>query len=305
MVSSKALWGTAIVLSLFAHAGAAAILTLSPEPEPEVAQIAGGVVAEVAMLGNGAFEAIESGEPEKVEPTDEIEPETIEPVPQQVSEIQPQEITPEQVMPVESVVTPEADEIVPEMSEAIEIKEAAVEIAAIPVPDIKPEITEKPPEAIEPLRDEVKKPVEKTPEKKVEKQKKKKSGEKGNSAQAAKKGQVDGSAEVKTASLGGSKKGNAFSAGNAAASNYPGKVRNKINRAKRRVSGAGGGVATVSFTVSASGQASGIRIARSSGQPELDQAALDAVRRAAPFPAIPDGAGRASWPFSVPIAFKR
>ena len=31
----------------------------------------------------------------------------------------------------------------------------------------------------------------------------------------------------------------------------------------------------------------------------------EAVRRAAPFPEIPDGAGRASWPFSVPISFKR
>ena len=77
------------------------------------------------------------------------------------------------------------------------------------------------------------------------------------------------------------------------------------NRAKRRVAGAGGGVVTVSFTISASGEARGIRISASSGQPELDQAAMDAVRRATPFPRIPAEAGRSSWSFSVPIAFKR
>ena len=42
-----------------------------------------------------------------------------------------------------------------------------------------------------------------------------------------------------------------------------------------------------------------------SALPILDKAALDTVRRAAPFPAIPDGAGRSSWPFTVPLAFSR
>lgn len=301
MAGSKTIWGAAIVLSLITHGGAAMILTLSPEPEPDVAQVAGGVVAEVAMLGNNSFEAIESGAPEEIEPTDAVEPETFEPVPQELTAVEPQEVVPEQVMPTEVAPTPDAEEIVPETSEAIEMQGAEVEIAAIPVPDIKPEIVEKPPQMVQPLEKKAEKPVEKKPEKK----RAKKAGEKGDSKQAASKGQVDGSADVKTSALGGQKKGNASSAGNAAVSNYPGKIRSKINRSKRRVSGSGGGVATVSFTVSSSGQASGIRIARSSGQPELDQAALDAVRRAAPFPEIPDGAGRASWPFSVPIAFKR
>lgn len=304
MVSSRIVWGSAIVFSLLTHAGAAAILTLSPQAEPETAQIAGGVVAEVAMLGNDAFESIESGTPEEIETSAEIQPDTFEP--QEVALIEPQEIVPEQVMPVEAAVTPEADEIVPEMSEAIEVTNAAVEIAAIPIPDIRPEITEKPPEVVQPLQEQVEKPAEKAPPKKlVEKKNKKKAGEKGEGARTTKRGQVDGSADVKTASLGGQKSGNAATAGNAAVSNYPGKVRNKINRAKRRVAGAGSGVATVSFTVSASGEASGVRIASSSGQAELDQAAVDAVRRASPFPDIPGAAGRSSWSFSVPIAFKR
>ncbi len=301
MSGNKAIWGTAIVLSLMTHAGAAAILTYSPEPQPDVSQIAGGVVAEVAMLGNSAFEAVEAGTPEEIQPTDTVEPEAFEPVTQEVAAVEPQEIVPQEMVPTEVAPTPEAAEIVPEMSEAIEVQGAEVEIAAIPIPEIKPEIVERPPEMVKPLERKAEKPVEK---KKVE-NRKKKAGDKGDSAQALIRGQVDGSQDAKTSASGGQKKGNASSAGNAAVSNYPGKVRNKINRAKRRFNGNGGGVATVSFVVSASGQATSIRIARSSGQPALDEAALEAVRRAAPFPEIPDGAGRASWPFSVPISFKR
>jgi protein TonB len=43
----------------------------------------------------------------------------------------------------------------------------------------------------------------------------------------------------------------------------------------------------------------------SSGSPVLDKAAVETVRRAAPFPVIPEGAGRSSWPFTVPLAFTR
>jgi protein TonB len=299
MAGSKTIWSAAIVLSLITHAGAAAILTLSPEPDPDVAQVAGGaVVAEVAMLGNNAFDAIESGAPDEIQPTEEMEPETIEPVAQPVAEIEPQEVVPDEITPSEVAPTPEAEEFVPEMSEAIEIQGAEVEIAAIPIPDIRPEIVEKPPEAIQPLEKKVEKPAEKKPEKK----KAKKSGDKGNSPQAAQRGEVNGSDGVSMSSPGGQKKGSA-TVGNAAVSNYPGKVRSKINRAKRRVRGAG--VVTVAFTVSSSGQATSIRIAKSSGEPDVDQAAIEAVRRAAPFPEIPAGAGRSSWPFNVPIVFKR
>jgi protein TonB len=37
----------------------------------------------------------------------------------------------------------------------------------------------------------------------------------------------------------------------------------------------------------------------------VDQAALQAVRKASPFPPIPENAGRSSWEFSVPLAFTR
>nr|WP_298098714.1 energy transducer TonB [uncultured Shinella sp.] len=297
MSGSKWLWLGGGVLSLLAHATAAAILTMAPAQEEEPAMIAGGVVAEVAMLGSSAFEVTESGNPEDAIKPEAVEPDVTEPEPQEVAEIQPTEIQPEttEIAPVDPVVSEPVQELI--------VPSAEVEIAAVPVPEIKPEI--EPEEEIKPVP-EVKKeePVKKVERKKPKEKPVKKAGDKGKSAQSLKKGSIDGSDEAKIAAVGGQKKGNSSVAGDAAISNYKGKVRNKINRAKRRVKGGDRGTVVVSFTVSAGGQASGIRVARSSGSAALDEAALESVQRASPFPKIPDGAGRSSWPFSVPIVFK-
>ena len=97
--------------------------------------------------------------------------------------------------------------------------------------------------------------------------------------------------------------------GNAAVSNYPGLVAGKLRRSLRYPSQAKRqrlrGEVHVSFVVSKQGSAGSVRIARSSGNAILDSAALETVRRAAPFPAIPDAAGKSSWPFTVPLAFTR
>ena len=123
----------------------------------------------------------------------------------------------------------------------------------------------------------------------------------------ARRGANEGSADGTSAASKGSKRSSA--AGNAAVSNYPGKIVSKLRRALRypaaaRREGLRGEV-QVAFTVSASGGVGGVRIVRSSGSPVLDKAALETVRRAAPFPAIPADAGRSSWPFTVPLAFTR
>ncbi|MBB5042656.1 energy transducer TonB family protein [Shinella fusca] len=294
MSGSKWLWIGAGVVSLLAHAGAAAILTLAPAEKQDEALIAGGVVAEVAMLGNSAFEAVESGNPDDVIRPEEIEPDVTEPVPQQVSEIQPTEIQPETTEMV-SPVDPVASEPVQELI----VPSAEVEIAAVPVPEIKPEI--EPEQEIKPVPEKKDEPVRKVEQKKPKVVRK--AGEKGKARASTAKGEIDGSADVKTASVGGQKKGNSSAAGNAAVSNYPGKVRNKINRAKRRAPGGERGSVVVSFVVGAGGQASGIRIARSSGSGALDRAALESVQRAAPFARIPEAAGRSSWAFNIPIVF--
>ncbi len=72
------------------------------------------------------------------------------------------------------------------------------------------------------------------------------------------------------------------------------------NRPANSTAAVAQGTVVVSFSVTATGAAAGIRIASSSGHGVLDQAALAAVRRAAPFPAPPPGAPRA---FNVPMRF--
>ena len=123
----------------------------------------------------------------------------------------------------------------------------------------------------------------------------------------ARRGTADGSAQSRSASSGNA--GRSQQAGNAAVSNYPGKVVSKLRRSLRYPSQARRerlrGEVHVAFTVSAGGGVSSIRIVRGSGSPVLDQAAIETVQRAAPFPPIPQGAGRNNWPFTVPLAFTR
>lgn len=121
----------------------------------------------------------------------------------------------------------------------------------------------------------------------------------GNEAQSnTQAGEVDGTdapaAQRATA------RASAAQAGNAAVSNYPGQVVRQLQRARRpRMSDRGS--ATVSFRIASNGGLSAISVARSSGSRELDSAAIQFVRRAAPFPAPPPGAQRF---FSVPVTWQ-
>ncbi|MBK8085661.1 MAG: TonB family protein [Devosia sp.] len=81
-------------------------------------------------------------------------------------------------------------------------------------------------------------------------------------------------------------KGKANDGGTAAVGKYPGMVQSRGTRAARypaRARGARGEV-EVRFTVDAGGQVIKLALARSSGNADLDAAALAAVERAAPFP---------------------
>ena len=99
-------------------------------------------------------------------------------------------------------------------------------------------------------------------------------------------------------SSGASARRQATQAGNAAASNYPGEVMRRLSRVPRPSVRAAGS-AVVSFSVAGSGGLGSVGIARSSGSGALDRAAVQLVRRAAPFPAPPPGAQRS---FSITIA---
>ncbi|NBN62162.1 TonB family protein [Microvirga tunisiensis] len=121
-------------------------------------------------------------------------------------------------------------------------------------------------------------------------------------------GGAGGQASATALAGGAGRIGTGEAEGNAEVSNYPGLVSRALRRAlyyppsakRRRLTGE----TLVSFVVAKGGAASSIRVARSSGVPELDEAALETVRRAAPFPAIPAAARRDTWTFTIPIAFR-
>ncbi len=86
-------------------------------------------------------------------------------------------------------------------------------------------------------------------------------------------------------------------------SKYLGKLRThlekrKVNPRTRQV-----GTAVVRFTVDAAGQLLTREIATSSGNKQLDEAAIASVEKAAPFPAMPEDLVSGPIVVSVPFRF--
>lgn len=79
--------------------------------------------------------------------------------------------------------------------------------------------------------------------------------------------------------------------GSKAAANYGSSVMKKIRKTKKQRAPAKGTV-VVAFAISADGGLSSVKVLQSSGSPDLDQVALDHIRRSAPFPPPPAGADR-------------
>lgn len=216
-----------------------------------------------------------------------LEADPVEAVPPAI--VEPAETAALQPMEAEEVVT--ADE-------AVEVEEMP-ELAEAPVPTPRPEYTP-PPEPVEkPKRVARETPKAEKPHKVAHApaSKTRRETSAGHGGQAR--------ADARAGASGGG--GQARQAGNAAVSNYPGQVTRKLRRALRYPREAGRqrlrGEVAVSFVVSRDGNAGSIRVVKSSGSPILDNAALETVRRAAPFPPIPDG--RPNWPFTVPLVFTR
>lgn len=80
-------------------------------------------------------------------------------------------------------------------------------------------------------------------------------------------------------------------AGGTDAASYAKTVMKKIARLKRKAAPAKG-KATVGFEIAGDGSLKRVVVLASSGSAPLDQIAQDHIRRAAPFPAPPEGAGR-------------
>jgi protein TonB len=209
--------------------------------------------------------------------------------------------TEEQALPADSVVAETAPSAASEMDK----------IDKIPTPQPRPAAKAKPVEAKRTQEKIEEKPAKKTSKKVAEKAKsadktRKKAGSGGRNETDARRGVADGRADGQKEVSGSS--GRTSAAGNAAVSNYPGKVAARLRRSVRGVSRPARSRASsdvlVSFTVNAGGGLGGVRIARSSGSKELDKAALAIVRRAAPFPPIPPQSGRRNWAFTLPLGLR-
>lgn len=291
------LWTGAIALSILAHAGGAALL----RPGEEEANIAGGEVTEIALIGNAFENSIEAGDPdETIDPIEEAEPvEAIEPVSEQVVTE-----TAEAVQPQDADVMVPVEDLPPVID-----PNPTVTAAVAPAEEIKP---------VEEPEEEIKPEPEKVEEKKVEKPKpkpkpkkvvRKKPGVKAKVATTAQnKGRTDGIENGNSASAAGKGRSSAPDAGNAAASNYKGTIQRCMARAKRYPPAANKdrlkGTAVVQFTVSRNGSVSNVRLTKSAGSPILDKAAIATPLRAR-CPGIPAEVGRNSWQFTVPINFTR
>tara|TARA_R110002020_G_scaffold58372_4_gene160058 strand:- start:23005 stop:24021 length:1017 start_codon:yes stop_codon:yes gene_type:complete len=329
---------TAMTLSLAVHVAAAAIFI---EPEPDI-EIAGGAATSELVIGTAFSDSLMAGEPgevlEAVDPvaeTEAVETPPVEAVPVEIAstdaqsvesaiateQLSTEAVTSEQIAAVEPAPTPISE---PEALNATPLIEAlsaqSQELAALPPPrEIEP-VEEPEPEIALPENVPLPVPRPEPPETATAKPKPapqkaaKTEPKKTKADRAASKPARTGDGGKQKATASRSSSGTAAAkrttaAGNAAVSNYPGKIASKLRRSLRypgeaKRQGIRGDV-VVSFVVTGNGGVSSIRIARSSGSPVLDGAAADAVRRAAPFPPIPADAGRSSWPFSVPLGFTR
>lgn len=258
----------------------------------------------VEAVEKAVQDTVESSTPERVEPVAatkvetgrrERAPSSSETTAETIYASRAEHVEPARVKPVET-----------EVSETSEILE---DVVSPPLPESRPEVAEPAEQEPAPHKPATR-PNEMKKDKKVAAKpvsKAKTAGNGGSNQADTRRGQADGHETGQAASK--SKGGKTSAAGNAAVSNYPGKVASKLRRALRYPAAAKRqrlrGQVRVSFVVSASGAVSSVRIVSSSGSSVLDKAALETVRRAAPFPDIPKAAGRSSWPFTVPLAFSR
>ena len=247
------------VCALFAALAAHAALLV--ETEPLVAETEGGGSTASAALGNsfadftqGTLQPV-AAEQSTVQPSDPVQPIATPPAAPTIAPVS----APPVAAPTPVAMPHQAQPAPPEQSAAL------VE----PPSEQAPEATKRPPQR--PV------PAKPTP--------------RGNSALNAKAGTETGAEENRAKSAPSTQPATASGAGNAAASNYPGLVMRQISR-QRKPRTSIKGVAQVSFAIDASGGLSSVRIAQSSGSPELDDLALRQIRQAAPFPPPPSGARR-------------
>lgn len=302
-------WLACGLVVLAIHAAALVALLLRPAPPPTAGETAAAIAMELPPLPMEQAEALESadaaqsaGPSETLDTVSEITP------PEEVSEAVEAEtvaapvdptatadVPPDTVAAVDAE-TAETSEATPVETEPVTETEAidpaavaadTAEVAAVPLPPempARPMPEEKPPE-----------PVRKPPAK-----------EKPRAIADARVSTktVAPRASANSEAAAGEASQVARTASAAAARDFGSRVRAAIERRKRFPSGvASGGVASVRFTIDRSGTVLSASVVRSAGHPDLDAAALGAVRSAS-IPPIPAEMDNAQLTITVPINFR-
>ncbi|WP_421760431.1 TonB family protein [Devosia sp.] len=233
-------------------------------------------------------------EPAEHEPAEAVPPSSVKPVTAEAVEA-------DALPPVSALAVAEAVDAAPvaaaPVAESVAVTPAVATDAAKPVETTKVAAIEPPPSLdaqeepeAKPVKEPVKKAAKKTEPKKVKKP--------AAPVQQGKGGTADADAASSAAAA---SKASKAGEGNGEVSKYPGLVQRKLRRALRAAEARG--EVLVHFVVAQSGDVSSISVVKSSGNPALDKEAIATVRRAAPFPPIPESANRATWTFSMPVDF--
>ncbi|MFQ0813323.1 energy transducer TonB [Brucella anthropi] len=273
-------WIGAGILVLTVHAaGAYAIHMAQDEDQPDGAQVA-AMVVELAPEPEAPME-------EKV--ADEAQPETAEaPQDQAEPEPQPEEVTPPEPEP-QAVQEPE--EVIPDVVEAEKPE------VAVPMPVEKPEVKPEP-------KPEPKKVEKPKPEKQKAEKPKPKKAEKAPVTRQAAAPRMDVDAGEKAAA---NRRGENSASAGVSSSKWTSKLQSHMARNVRflqRKSRNAKGLVQVTFVIDPSGNVLSARLAGSSGNPDVDQLALEAARRASPVPAPPAAIAKARMPITLPLLFK-
>ena len=257
-VSSAAILSGAAALALVAEAREEPApmmldLSLMPSTAPNVA--AGAEEAPQVL-----DEVTEQSEPPEMEPPPELETDTAPDLPMQSALSLPQ------------------------------IDKPVVADLSLPPPPEEPVKEPEPEKPVEKVQKAEKKP-EKKPDPKPKKEKPKKKVETAEKVEKTEKPKEEASQAAAKAGAAGAKAGKAKGGSKMSPAAYSKAVMKKVRSTKKKKVKARG-VAVVAFSVGRDGGLAGARIARSSGDAELDRVAVEHIHRSAPFPVPPEGAER-------------
>jgi len=270
-----------IVLSVHA-AGAYAVSMNQDEDQPDGAQVA-AMVVEFAPEPEAPMEELVSEAPQQETAAEPIEEPQPEPVVEEIKEPEPEP---------EPEVIEEPEEVIPDIVEAPKPE------VAVPAPVEKPKPKEEKPKEEKP---KVEKPK---PVKKIEKPKPKQAEKAPETRQAsAPRMDVDSGAKAVA-----NRRGDNNASAGVSSNKWQAKLYSHLLRRTRSLQRQAGrgvkGTAQVAFVVDQSGNILSVKLARSSGNPTVDELAVQATRNSSPVPAPPAAIAKPRMPITVPIQFK-